>query len=254
MWARERCNDFFIERSKNGNLTDCPNGPLELRRAFHRHPYRGAQKCDACKKASRKDSKVVQLARQKANVALGERPEYVGALFLGELEIPDEFHEAHLLRRGEVDAMRSSWESFSLANGHLPSHELEREWATRFSAFNVGLNAGVRTESSSKLAPTFGQRMSGEDDNRGMTAAADETSRSLRQQTGTIVDEAASQDTHDQDFYKISSWTNSSTYTTAEESGAPQEPHREAHDNSNDSNSATGSSSSQSTRARPWDL
>lgn len=253
MWARERCNDFFIERSKNRNLTDCPNGPLELRRAFHRHPYRGAQKCDACKKASRKDSKLVQSARQKANVALGERPEYVGALFLGELEIPDEFHEAHLLRRGEVDAMRSSWESFSLANGHLPSHELEREWATRFSAFNVGLNAGVRTQSS-KLAPTFGERMSGEDDNRGVTAAADEPSRSLRQETSTTVDETASQDTHDQDFYKISSWTNNSTYTTADESGAPQEPHREVHDNSNDSNSATGSSSSQSTRARPWDL
>lgn len=156
-WARERCNDYFIARSRNGNVTDCPNGPWELQRAFHRHPYRGAQRCDDCKKACRKDSKLLQSARQKANVALGERPEYTGALWLGELEVPDNFHDAaHLLEPGKVDALKSNWESFSLANEHLPSHELERKWAGRFTAVNVGVNGGVLAHPF-KLASTFGQ-------------------------------------------------------------------------------------------------
>lgn len=40
IWARDRCNDFFISRSHNENITECPRGPFELRRAYHRHPYR----------------------------------------------------------------------------------------------------------------------------------------------------------------------------------------------------------------------
>ena len=86
-WARQRCNEFYIARSLDENITDCPKGPWELRRAFHRHPYRGSQRCDACKKAGKNKSKLAQSARKKANAAIGELPEYTGALFLGELDL-----------------------------------------------------------------------------------------------------------------------------------------------------------------------
>lgn len=49
-------------------------------------------------------------------MAPGERQEYTEGLWLGELEIPDNFHNAaHLLEPGKVDALQSNWESFSLA-------------------------------------------------------------------------------------------------------------------------------------------
>ena len=154
-WARERCNEFFIARSRNERLTTCPNGPWEFRRAYHRHPYRGAQVCERCKKTGRKDYKAIQSARQQANVALGERAGYTGTIYLGELDIPETFHDSpHAIEARKVDAMRSNWENFSLENGHLPAHELEREWASRFAAFDVGLDTSAWAQQASKLAST----------------------------------------------------------------------------------------------------
>lgn len=160
-WARERCNEFFIARSRNERLTACPNGPWEFRRAYHRHPYRGAQVCETCKKTGRKEYKVTQSARQQANVALGERAGYTGTIYLGELEIPETFHDSpHVIEARKLDAMRSNWESFSSENGHLPVHELEREWASRFAAFDGSLNTKAWAQEPSKLASTFGRPMS----------------------------------------------------------------------------------------------
>ena len=319
-WAQERCNDYYIARSRNGNTTDCPKGPWELRRAFHRHPYRGAQRCDECKRGGRKNAKRVQSARQKANVALGERPEYRGALHLGELEIPEHFHKnaQHLLEPGKVDAMKSNWESFNSANGHLPSHELEREWAKRFTALkDVGVNAGVWVQPLKPNASSFRQGMTSEEGHdRGNAAFAggvprslhqhsqhlykpttyepDETSRSARQHVQSdsfiqrpesttlrqefsqsasqqaqyntssdthersmaTVEQAASQNMHqDQCRCNLSSGVKEKNYTTveAEKEAVLRDSHPEA--NYHNSTSTTrSSSSSQSTRSRPWDL
>ena len=321
-WARERCNDFYIARSLNENITDCPKGPWELRRAFHRHPYRGAQRCDACKKAGKNKSKLAQSARKKANAAIGEMPEYTGALFLGELEIPDTFQQnaKRVLEPGKVDAMKLSWESFSLANGHLPSHELEREWAKRFTASSVvDLKAGgsVAQPYKSKLAFTLGRpRMSEEDHHdRGKSAALtgevsqsphqqihhhgsestawkqnelsqgahqhvqynansstkransttmeQEDSRSVHQHVQhknsssyTKTVKGASQNTHHhhQIYPNVNSETNKSSRTTVEEGkeAASRATHREMHHKS--SLPTRSASSSQPTRARPWDL
>lgn len=255
-WARERCNDFYIARSQNEDLTECPNGPWESRRAAHRHPYRGAQVCEDCKKAGRKDYKLVHSARQKANVALGQRPEYTGAIYLGELEIPDNFHTPHLLEAGEVDAMRLNWERFKSANRHLHIHELERQWASRFAALNVTLDPGTSAQPS-KSASTFGQRMREEDHNRVDKAYAEELSRSLRQQSLSNTNPMAykpdgpSRRAHQPVQNNIGSDTNKRNITPVEEEEEEEEASQDPHFHSL---SSMGSSSSQSTRARPWDL
>ena len=107
-WARERCNDYYIARSEDRTTTDCPRGPWVLRRAYHRNPYKGVQRCDDCIRAGRKDSKRVQLARQKTNMAHGDRREYAGALYVGELVIPEGFHDTPqpLVRSGEGRELR----------------------------------------------------------------------------------------------------------------------------------------------------
>ena len=178
-WAYERCNDFFIARSRDEYLTDCPNGPWQERRAFHRHPYRGPQMCDSCRMAGRKEKKLLQSARQKANVALGHLPEYTGTIDLGELEIPETFQKDPQLQSelGEVNAMKDKWESFGAANTHLPSPGLDRQWASTFATCNdVGPKGGV-WQQPSQIASTNGRWMSEENDNRVDTALAREFSR-----------------------------------------------------------------------------
>ena len=175
-WARERCNDYYIARSENYRVTDCPRGPWELRRAFHRNPYKGAQRCNDCIKASRKDSKRVQQERQRTNMVHGERREYSGALNVGELVIPEGFQNtAQPLVRGQLDVDKSSRQDFALGNEHLPSHGLEHEWAKRFAASNVG----VCTQSMATTSDVT-QQMNGESYNQG-TALADTTSRTSYQ-------------------------------------------------------------------------
>ena len=155
---RERSNHYFIARSEDQRITDCPRGPWVLQRAYHRNPYRGVQRCDDCIRAGRKDSKRVQSARQRTNMALGERREYTGALNVGELVVPDGFlNTPQPLVRGQLDGIKSSVEDFALANEHLPSHGLKREWATRFAASNVG----VCTQSIGN-ASSVRQQMNGE--------------------------------------------------------------------------------------------
>lgn len=161
-WARQRCNEYFIARSQNENTTACPKGPWELRRAFHRHPYRGPQRCNECLRTDWKEKKLVQSARQKANVALGQRPEYTGSISLGESEVPKSSprNTQQLLEPGKVDAMKANWKSFSAANGHLASDELEREWATSFAGFNgFDLEPGAWSQPLGSSS-TVGQRMS----------------------------------------------------------------------------------------------
>lgn len=309
-WARERCNDYFIARSKNQSLTDCPNGPAwELRRAFHRHPYRGPQRCDDCIKAGRQGFKIVDLARQKAIVALGERPQYTGVIYLGELEVPDDFDEItqHLVGLpSRVDAMKSNWESFSSANEHLPSHEFERTWATRFA----GLNAGVGPEAMRPASILGLQGMSGEEPKRNMVLAEEascsphqqnhkipstfegnemspsaryqieyESNSSIHKSNSTTVgqegsrspcqdiqydispnetkrnikpsEKATSKTRHLQLCHRISPDTEKEGIKTLEEDEAPRVRHRQVH---HDTTSALCSSTSQSIRARPWDL
>ena len=176
-WAYERCNEYFVARSRDENLVVCPNGPWLLRRAYHRHPYRGSQRCDQCKNASRKDKKLTQSARQKANVALGHRPDYNGAIYLGELKMRETIHRNSrlLLEPGRLDAMKAKWESFNVTHRHLPSHELEREWTKRFTASkNVDLKVGV--------SPSIvGLRMSPKHSDLVGRAIAGEASRSPHQ-------------------------------------------------------------------------
>ncbi|CAF9935253.1 hypothetical protein IMSHALPRED_010159 [Imshaugia aleurites] len=180
--AHERCNDYFIARSQNEHTTACPNGPWELRRAYHRHPYRGVQRCDDCIKAGRKGSKIAQLARQQANVALGQRPAYTGTVFLGELEIPDTFHNAQRrIEPGNLDARTSSLEGLSSANEHLPSHEVERRWATKVTAFDVNLDPGIEPRPP-MLATNPGQHMGEAHHDPGTTALAAEHSQTRPQQ------------------------------------------------------------------------
>ena len=183
-WARERCNEFFIARSQNLNTTACPIGPWQLRRAYHRHPYRGPQMCDDCKKAGRKEKKLIQSARQKANIALGQQPEYNGAMSLGELKVPESHHRSTqlLIESGKLNVMKANWETFSAANGHLPSHELEREWATRFAASSdVCFRAGVPPQLS-EYTPTVGQWMNKEISTRASTTIMGEVFRNPNQQ------------------------------------------------------------------------
>ena len=186
-WAYERCNEYFVARSQDENLVACPNGPWLLRRAYHRHPFRGPQRCDPCKKACRKDKKVEQLARQKANMALGHRHDYNGARFLGELEIRDTTHARSQLPLEPriLDAMKAKWESFNATHGHLPSHELEREWTKTFTAStNVDLKAGV-SPSMTKHASTTGQRISPV--YRQISSSICEANRSLRQAAPALI-------------------------------------------------------------------
>lgn len=160
-WARDRCNEYFIARSKNQNTTACPVGPWQLRRAHHRHPYRGPQMCDDCKKAGRKEKKLIQSARQKANIVLDQQPEYNGTMSLGELNVPESYHRNKqlLLEPGKLNAMKANWETFSVENGHLPSHEFEREWAKRFAtSSDAYFNAEIPRQSS-RYAPTVGERI-----------------------------------------------------------------------------------------------
>ena len=228
-WARERCNEYFIARSEDQRITDCPRGPWILRRAYHRNPYKGVQRCDECIKAGRKDSKRVQSARQKTNVALGERREYTGALYVGELLIPDGFHNTpQPLEPGQLDVIKSNWEDLALANEHLPSHELERERATGFAAFNVG----VCTQSMGH-ASTVRQQINGEGPDPRMALAAGTPQAPLQEIP------------HSNDFNP-----NQRNGTTVQ-GQASEEPHRGAQDQLN---LPLHASSSQSTRARPWDL
>ena len=149
-WARERCNDFYIARSEDPTITECPRGPWVLQRASHRNPYKGVQRCDDCIKAGRKESKRVQQARQRTNINYGELREYSGALYVGELVIPDDFQNtSQPLVGGQPDVTKSDWEGFALANRHLPSHELEREPAAGFAPFNVGLGSQSMGNASS---------------------------------------------------------------------------------------------------------
>lgn len=184
-WALSRCNEFYIARSNGTTTLACPKGPWEFRRAFHRHPYRGAQRCDACKKAGKNRSKLAQSIRQRANAAIGELPEYTGALFVGELEIPKEFYRntsQRELQAGEVDAMKVDWEGFSLANGQLSSHDLEREWAKRLAALgDLGRDGGgwMTPSYSLNMASTFSR---GEDHEVVRTAPKGEISRNRHQQ------------------------------------------------------------------------
>lgn len=183
-WARERCNEYFIARSQNLNTTACPIGPWQLRRAYHRHPYRGPQMCDECKKAGRKEKKLIQSARQKANLALGQQPEYNGAMSLGELKIPESYHRNRqlLLEPGKINVMKAKWETFSAVNGHLSSHDFEREWATRFAtSSDVYFNAGVSPQPS-KYTPTVEQRMNEEVSSRASTTIMGEVFRNPHQQ------------------------------------------------------------------------
>ena len=176
--AHERCNDYFIARSQNEHATACPNGPWELRRAYHRHPYRGVQRCEDCIKAGRKGSKIAQLARQQANVALGHRPEYTGTIPLGELEIPDTFHNAQRrVEPGNREAVESSLEGFGSTNERLPSHEVERRWATKVTAFDGGLDPEMGPRPP-KLSTNPGQQMGEADHNPGTTALAVEDPQS----------------------------------------------------------------------------
>ena len=56
--------------------------------------------------------------------------------------------------------MKAKWESFNLTHRHLPSDELEREWAKSFAASkDVDLKAEL-SRSVSKNASIFGQRTS----------------------------------------------------------------------------------------------
>lgn len=189
--ALERCYEYCMARSQDLSLKDCPKGPPELRRAFHRHPARGAQRCNDCIMVVRKKNKLLQIAQQRANIALGKEPEYVGALDLGVLEIPEDFNQyaaQQNLGPGRVDVINPNWESFSLANEHLSSHQLEREWAKRSAASdNLGPDNdgawGVRL--LQPVASTFRQhapqRMDEEDRTRVRTTLAGEVSEGLRQ-------------------------------------------------------------------------
>ena len=182
-WAYERCNEYFVARSQDENLISCPNGPWLLRRAYHRHPYRGPQRCDQCKLASREDKKLMQSARQKANVALGHRPDYNGAIYLGVLEMRETIHRNSRLplEPGRLDAMKANWESFNVTHRHLPSHELEREWTKRFTASkHVDLEAVV-SPSISKNTSIVGQRMNPKQGSQVSTAVAGEVTRDPHQ-------------------------------------------------------------------------
>ena len=166
-WAYERCNEYFIARSKNESITDCPNGPWGLRRAYHRHPYRGAQSCDDCKRTRRKDKKLGRAARHTNDVMLRRQSES-GAIYLGELEVPETFHRNAplVLEPEKLDVMKSNWESFSTANGHLPSPELERVWAKTFAAFkHVDLDGGIPLPPLNFASPS-GPEMSEEKSDR----------------------------------------------------------------------------------------
>ena len=181
-WARQRCNEYFIARSKNHETADCPIGPWELRRAYHRHPYRGPQICDDCKGASRKDKKLVQSARQKANAAWDQF--YKGVVDLGELEIPETSHgNAHgLFQKGRVDHMMSNWETFREANVHLPAHQFEHERADSSAAFNDVVPDGRGcARQPSKLTSSFEKRMSEEDSGQVDPTLMEDISRSQHQ-------------------------------------------------------------------------
>ena len=100
-------------------------------------------------------------------MAHGERREYSGALYVGELVIPDGFQDtSQPLVRGQLDVAKSTWEDFALANKHLPSHELEREWANRFAGSSVGVGIPSMGNTS-----TVRQQINGEDPGSRMALA-----------------------------------------------------------------------------------
>ena len=186
-WAYERCNAYFNARAQDESLTACPNGAWLLRRAHHRHPHRGPQRCDECKKASRADKKIskrlMQSARSKVNKAQGRPFDYNGAIDLGELEIPETIRRTSRLPLAseKLDAMKAEWERFNVTHRHLPSHELEREWTKRFTASTkVGLKPGV-SPSDLQNASTVGQRIRPEQGDQVGTAAAGEGSQNSNQ-------------------------------------------------------------------------
>ena len=183
-WAYERCNEYFIARSEDRTITICPKGPWELRRAYHRHPYRGPQRCDHCKHASRKDKKFQQSARARQNMARGHRSDYNGAIYLGELEIPETMHMRTQppLEPGKMDAMKAKWENFNLAHRHLASYDLEREWTKRFTASKDVVLKATLSPQTSKLASLAGQRISQRDGEHVSTVLARNVSQNPLQQ------------------------------------------------------------------------
>ena len=182
-WAYERCNDYFNARSQDRELVACPNGPWLLRNAYHRHPYRGPQKCEQCKFDSRKDKKRSQSAREKANLALGHRADYNGAIDLGELKMRETIPENSQLplEAEKLDAMNAKRESFNATHRHLTPHELEREWTKRFAAStNVGLASGG-LPSMPEDAPIIRQWTGPKQGDQMSTATARATTRKPRQ-------------------------------------------------------------------------
>ncbi|KAM0794327.1 hypothetical protein BDR22DRAFT_711041 [Usnea florida] len=279
-WARERCNDYYIARSEDRTVTDCPLGPWILRRAYHRNPYKGAQRCDDCIRAGRKDSKRVQLARQKTNVAHGDRREYAGALYVGELVIPEGFqHTPRPLVRSQLDVTKSDREDLGLANKHLPSHELERERAAKLAPSDVG----VYTQSMGNTSIVRQQVNGGDRDRRmapaetiyrspyqpvqhhpiqyiyeGKSAVGEDDPRNMDPYTKLYrnppcyspLAAGTPQGSFQENSYSNNYTTNQNPGTTVQGQAA-EETHRGAQQQLN---LPLRASSSRSTRVRPWDL
>lgn len=191
--ALERCYEYCMARSQDQSIMECPKGPPVLRRAFHRHPVRGAQRCNDCVMVARRKNKLVQLAQQRANIALGKPPEYAGALDLGVLEIPEDFNhyaEQQILELGKMDAMNSKWWSVSLANGRMAPNQLEDERAKRSTEYDkVDPNTGGAwvVQPLKVAAGTLGQQgMSEEDRSRVRTLLVGGVSENLHQHVHQI--------------------------------------------------------------------
>lgn len=259
-WARQRCNEFYIARSQNENIIDCPKGPWELRRAEHRHPYRGAQRCDACKKAGKNKSKLAQSARKKANAAIGELPEYTGALFLGELEIPKDFDrvsaEDHTrLKTAAVGEITRSPHQQSHQH-HSTSTTCKQNETSRSPHEDVQYNNNKSNTDKQNLTPVeqtaSPKKLHHSQIYHSNSSETDADQRNIKR----TVEAAASQKAnhHHRIRHDDSPETNKSNRTTVEEGkqAASRTAHHVVHHNS--SLPTRSAPLSQPTRKRPWDL
>ena len=252
-WAYERCNDFFIARSREDYLTECPNGPWQMRRAFHRHPYRGPQMCDSCRNVSRKEKKLLQSAREKANVALGHPPEYTGAIDLGELESPEIFQEDTQLplEPGEVDSMKDKGESSSTFERNETPPQSARPFLQYSPESTTEVpNSTIAGRETSLITNQHIQRKHDISQDR-------ETETDTDKREVTPVEEAQSRAPNHQQqqlpSHTYSGMTNTNNrVANVEEQDFSRNPDRSKF--SYPSRTTTRASPSQPTRTRPWDL
>lgn len=244
----------------------------------------GSQRCDACRKAGKNKSKLAQSLRKKANAAIGELPEYVGALFVGELdlsaldvvdstaggwtrtpygsEVASTFGrqgmsgEEH--NRGATPAVGEDCRSpyRRIHQHHSTSTTCKQNETSRSAHLDVPYSNNISDTHRQNMIPVEQTASPKQLHHHQICYSNGSRTETDQQNITRTVETAATQKAnhHYRIHFNTSSETNTSNRNTVEEGkqAASRATHHVTHHNS--SLPTRTASSSQPTRKRPWDL